>query len=70
MKALLLFFIVGNLFAMQQNIIQGKVIDVQTKEPITYATVQIGDKVGVITNQEGNFTLEIKEEYQNQKILI
>lgn len=70
MKILLLFFLAGSLFAMQQNIIQGKVIDVQTKEPIAYATVQIGDKVGVITNQEGNFTLEIKEEYQNQKILI
>ncbi|MFN3908282.1 MAG: hypothetical protein ACK4JX_04550 [Flavobacterium sp.] len=50
MKIILLFFLSGNLFTMQQTIIQGKVIDAQTKEPIAYAIVQIGDKVGVITN--------------------
>lgn len=69
MKTILLFFLSGNLFAMQQTIIQGKVIDAQTKEPIAYATVQIGDKVGVITNHEGNFTLEIKENLEFKMVI-
>jgi len=39
--------------------IKGKVIDVNSKEPIPYATVALeGSSVGAVTNFEGEFVIE------------
>lgn len=36
----------------------GTVLDQKTKQPLVFATVQIGDKYGVITNDEGVFKIQ------------
>jgi hypothetical protein len=49
---------IGILGANAQNI-SGKIID-SKNNPVPYATLQIGDSYGVITNEEGRFTMETK----------
>ncbi|AWX43777.1 hypothetical protein HME9304_00768 [Flagellimonas maritima] len=44
--------------------IASKIIDGKTKEPIPYATVQYGENLGVITNEEGRFSFELEESVQ------
>ncbi|WP_338734068.1 carboxypeptidase-like regulatory domain-containing protein [Mangrovimonas cancribranchiae] len=44
-----------SIFSFAQEI-SGKVLS-DSKEPIPFATVQIGDGYGVITNEEGNFSI-------------
>ena len=39
--------------------ISGTVLDKETSETIAFATIQIGDSYGVITNNEGNFEIGI-----------
>jgi len=40
---------------------EGIVIDAKTKQPIAYATLQINSNKGTFTNEEGKFTLNIKD---------
>jgi len=42
--------------------ISGKVIDKETKEPIPYVSIILNDHNGVISNEEGNFSITISEQ--------
>lgn len=44
-------------FSFSQTL-TGTVLDKKTKQPLVFATVQIGDKYGVITNDEGVFKIQ------------
>lgn len=44
-----------SLMAGQARTIVGKVVDEETQEPLTGVTIQIGDQLGIITNQQGRF---------------
>ncbi|RKN79927.1 carboxypeptidase-like regulatory domain-containing protein [Ulvibacterium marinum] len=45
----------------QQEFIRGKLLDVQTGEPVVFATIRIkGKAVGVISNQDGGFRIPKK----------
>src|SRR5215831_11544802 len=55
-----IFLILISLNAFTQNIVKGKITDAQTNQPIPGASVLIkGEKKGVISDAEGNFTLNI-----------
>lgn len=57
---LVLFFIVTNTMTYAQNFIAGKVINQETKEPLLGASVVLkGSLIGVSTNEEGEFLLEV-----------
>lgn len=64
MKFLIYFLFVLSLTTMQaQTIISGKVID-NNNEPVTGATISIeGTNKGTITDFEGNFILEVEQEF-------
>ena len=51
-----IFLFINSLFLISQNI-QVKIIDENTKYPVAYAAVKIDDFNGVISNEEGFFTL-------------
>lgn len=55
----LLFFIFFCFYAFGQSV-SGRVVDEQ-QQPIPYATVQLGDRTGVVTNTEGEFTLTLPQ---------
>ena len=55
----LLIFLSG-VYAVQAQAISSRVIDAKTGEAIPYATVQYGENKGIITNDEGEFSLYIK----------
>ncbi|GGW28783.1 carboxypeptidase-like regulatory domain-containing protein [Arenibacter certesii] len=38
--------------------------DAETQQPIPYATVQLSNKKGVITNEEGRFTLQLDQQFK------
>ena len=54
--SLLLFLILTPSYLFSQSV-SGLVMDTETKETIPFATVQIGDNFGVITNGEGVFEI-------------
>ncbi|MBX2967856.1 MAG: carboxypeptidase-like regulatory domain-containing protein [Cyclobacteriaceae bacterium] len=55
----------------QKITISGKVVDKETREPLTFATVGInGKSIGTITNLQGEFDFHIPQEYRNEILLI
>jgi hypothetical protein len=68
---LTLFFSVENiLFSQHKNlIISGLVLSKNTKLPIVQATIRVG-KIGVMTNEDGRFSLKIKGYGSQSKLLI
>ncbi len=63
------FWILGVLLAIQSSAqdyisISGKVIDVETKEPLSFATISIQNKtIGVVANDAGNFKFTFPKKY-------
>ncbi len=57
--SIFLFFSAISLTTAQT--ITSKVVDQKTNEPIPYATIQIGENQGIITNEEGRFSLNIDQ---------
>lgn len=48
-------------FSGAAQVLKGKIVDASSQEPIGYATVQLSPNYGVITNQEGDFSLLQKD---------
>ncbi len=65
LKRTLLFFAFCGCFfwsaSVSAQLLKGKVVDANTQEPIGYATVQLSPQYGVITNQEGFFSMLQKD---------
>lgn len=55
-KFLVLFLFISHATGYSQNIM-AKIIDKNSKKPIPYATIKTGDYSGVISNEEGVFSL-------------
>jgi hypothetical protein len=52
------------------EVIEGKIIDVTTREPIEYATVSIYDSsVGVVANSDGYFRLSIPDSLSGRNVM-
>lgn len=68
MKYLTLLLLFSVCLAYGQSItITGKVVDKQTGEPLSYATVGLKDQaIGTISNQDGEFDFHIPESYSNE----
>ncbi|MGB7784522.1 MAG: carboxypeptidase-like regulatory domain-containing protein [Salinimicrobium sp.] len=47
----------------------GTVVDNSSKENIAFATVQIGESHGVVTNQEGDFSINISNFFENDSLV-
>jgi len=68
-RLLLVFYILIGFYtsvswAQQSEFIYGKIIDAETKKPVSFATIRIENKaIGVISNDDGGFAipLEFKE---------
>ncbi len=65
----ILFLFVGSTSFLNAQTITGK-ISTTTNEPIPYATIQIGETYGTVTNEEGIFTLEIPKNTNEKEVLI
>lgn len=63
---LLLFLLISSVSISQQ--IVARIIDKNTKNPIPYATIKTGEYSGVISNEDGYFT--INEKNDSQAIII
>lgn len=63
MRQLLTFLILSMYYffisAVQSQTISSKIVDQKTEEPIPYATVQVSEHNGLVTNEEGRFTLSL-----------
>jgi hypothetical protein len=64
---MLALFVIPNI-AIGQTI-KGKIVDIN-QNPIPYTTLQIGPNYGVITNEEGVFTLEVDNFSASDKVSI
>ena len=64
----LLIFFFSSLYLFSQNI-TGRLVDKATGKPIPYATVKTGLHTGVISNEEGYFTVNF-EDSKNKTIVI
>ncbi|RAR49879.1 carboxypeptidase-like regulatory domain-containing protein [Flavobacterium lacus] len=61
---IVLFLAVSGFLGCSQlaaQVLKGKIVDAQTQEPIGYASVQLSPNYGVISNQEGDFSLLQKD---------
>ncbi|SEK73941.1 CarboxypepD_reg-like domain-containing protein [Aquimarina amphilecti] len=47
--------------SIKAQTISSKVFDKKTNQPIPYATIQIGENQGVVTNEEGSFNITLDE---------
>ncbi|MCX7549434.1 carboxypeptidase-like regulatory domain-containing protein [Xanthomarina sp. F2636L] len=56
-KSLSILFILGYIYSGFAQQVSGKVVT-KTNEPIPFATIQIGPNYGVITNEEGSFSID------------
>ncbi len=64
----ILALVAGGVHA-QQITITGKVIDLETKEPLPFASVGIvGKPIGLITNEQGEFDFHIPADFRNDII--
>ncbi|PWK17136.1 peptidase associated/transthyretin-like domain-containing protein [Xanthomarina spongicola] len=55
-KSLTILFLFGYIYFSFAQQVSGKVLTI-ANEPIQFATIQIGENYGVITNEEGNFSI-------------
>ena len=72
MKHLFLFVIFGLLSttAFSQKTIRGKVIDVETLEPLAGATIaKNGTLTGTVSDADGNFELTVPDSSETQEIV-
>jgi len=65
----LAFFLLLTPLAFSQ-FISGKLLDKNTKESISYAHITISNEIGVVSNEEGLFSLKIDEKYANSIVQI
>jgi hypothetical protein len=54
-----------------KNVVQGLVIDISTKEPISFSTIYIKDtKIGTMTDLDGKFRFVIPDSLITEKIYL
>ena len=62
-KTLLSVFFTGGCLALNaQKTITAKLIDSTRTEPVPYATIQLNNEVGVVSNEKGIFNLSIQRQ--------
>ena len=61
---LLLLFGLYPLYTINAQSISSRILDSVTQLPVPYVTVQWADKIGAISNEEGRFSLQLKENAQ------
>src|SRR6187399_2010243 len=55
----------------QKMVISGVIVDRETKEPLTYASIGIkGKSIGTISNQLGEFDFYLASEHRNNFLVI
>lgn len=73
--ALVFCFFLGFIISKAQNplkfTLSGKVVDLETKEPLPFASIGIlGKSIGTISNLQGEFDFHIPSEYRNDIFVI
>ena len=64
-----LYFVSGQLFAQQDTVIQGIVVDQENHQPIPFAHFQ-SPQGGFISNQEGRFALTVNDSIDSLQVFI
>ncbi len=57
-------------FSSNAQTITSKVVDKKTNQPIPYATIQVSENQGIITNDEGKFSVILDKNQQTDSIYI
>ena len=70
MRILLCFFIFLQVHSLQAQEIRAQVLDAATKQPIPYANVIFAENRGLVTNEEGFFSYNSREEELPEMIKI
>ena len=68
-----LVFLLGSLMcsAQDDNFVRGRVLDLESGQPVVFATVRIKDKaLGVITNTDGGFQIPVKYKLDGEELEI
>ncbi|MDR6301646.1 carboxypeptidase-like regulatory domain-containing protein [Mesonia maritima] len=60
-SVLAILFILFSSISLFAQTVSGRVIDKKTNETIPFVNVQIGENYGVITNQEGKFSINVSQ---------
>ncbi len=70
--SVLIFFIEQDILNAQDHIkLQGRVLDIETLSPLPYTSIIIdGTSIGVASNSEGNFKLNIPQQYSDSLIIV
>ncbi|TJY37772.1 carboxypeptidase-like regulatory domain-containing protein [Pontimicrobium aquaticum] len=64
-------FIISSLDLFSQNLIEGQIIDSKSKQPLAWVNIGIaGKSIGTVSNNEGNFKMEINDKYNQDTIRI
>ena len=67
---LVFLFLLLPYFISAQQLIEGTVIDAQSKEPLSFAYVKLKDiAIGTVTDTDGHFQLNIPNQYKEQIVL-
>jgi thiol-disulfide isomerase/thioredoxin len=67
----LIFFLVQQNIAQGQMTMEGVVQDIETLQPIPYASIEVLHfAIGTTTNADGTFTLKLPEELQHKRIAL
>lgn len=64
----LLLFLLCSTGIFAQNTIPGRVIDKESKKPLAYAKIQLGNQNELLTNIDGSFELDIKTDLDTIKV--
>jgi len=68
---ILILFLTFHLSHAQKITISGSVVDIDTREPLPYASLSIlGKSIGTISNLEGAFDFYLPQEYRNEILVI
>ncbi|WP_168731224.1 carboxypeptidase-like regulatory domain-containing protein [Robertkochia marina] len=66
---LLLGLVLGTSLFTKAQSVSGKIVD-EAQNPVPYATIQMGDRYGVISNIDGEFTLVVREPAETDTVII
>jgi hypothetical protein len=71
LTVLILFLAFGNCFSQSETIVEGRVLDQESEQPIEFASVGIpADHIGTATNPEGYFSFEIPSELERDSLQV
>ena len=70
MQSLKIIFFLFFIYSIEAQTIAGKLINEESKTPVSFAHITILNEIGVVSNEDGNFSLHLNGKYQNEIVEI